>query len=399
VLRRSTFLGAFALLGCTSSSVPLPDGGGLDHDASTRDSAAESAAPVDATQPEASSVVDATLDAPDDVALVDAGAPDADGGGCAVGPFGEPTELSCAGLYSDWASKTVAPELHPFAPGVVLWSDSALKSRWVYLPPGTTINTSNMDEWVFPVGTKFFKEFRIPAGDSSTPIRIETRLLWKQGPGSWYRTTYRWSDDGETSAHELTTGQLNANGNGYEVPTQLECNSCHQGRLDGILGFEALALSLPSATGLTIGALADGGLLTNLPDAALSIPGDAVESAALGWMHMNCGAICHNRGNGLAAGTGFFMRLETAKLGSVAATDTYTTGWNKPATGFNIPDASATYLLHACDLAESAAYYRDSHRDDMMGTPPSTQMPPIDSHIVDDAGVASVAAWIMDNLP
>jgi hypothetical protein len=114
---------------------------------------------------------------------------------------------------------------------------------------------------------------------------------------------------------------------------------------------------------------------------------------------MNCGAICHNRGNGLAAGTGFFMRLETAKLGSVAATDTYTTGWNKVTQGFSIPDAATTYRFHACDLAESAAYYRDSHRDDMMGTPPSTQMPPIDSHIIDDAGVASVAAWIMEGCP
>jgi hypothetical protein len=390
-------LGAFAVAGCSQSAAPLSDEAGLDHDASVRDAASESAAPVDATTPEASA--DATLDALPDVGVVDAGAPDADAGGCAVGAFGEPTDLSCAGLYSDWASKTVAVDTHPFAPGVVLWSDSALKSRWVYLPPGKTIDTSNMDEWTFPVGTKFFKEFRLPVGDSSTPIRIETRLLWKRGPGSWYRTTYRWSDDGESSAPELTSGQLNADGNGYEVPTQLECNSCHQGRLDGILGFEALALSLPSASGLTMSALADGGLLSNLPEAGLSIPGDAVESQALGWLHMNCGTACHNRGTGLAAGTGFHMRLDVARLGSVAATDTSTTGWNVVTQGFFIPDASTTYRMHACDLASSAAYYRDSHRDDMIGTAPNTQMPPIDSHRVDDAGLSDLAAWIMEGCP
>jgi hypothetical protein len=396
LLRGAALLGSFALLGCDQSVAALLDEGGLHHDASVRDSAGESS-PTDATGSDAST--DATLDVrPDVAAVVDAGAPDASESVCSLGTFGQALDLRCAGLYSDWASKTVAPDMHPFAPGVVLWSDSALKSRWVYLPPGQTIDTSNMNEWTFPVGTKFFKEFRIPVGDASTPIRIETRLLWKQGAGNWYKTTYRWSDDGETSAQELTTGQLNANGNGYEVPTQLECNTCHQGRVDKILGFEALALSLPSATGFTMGALADGGLLTHLPDASLSIPGDAVESAALGWMHMNCGVACHNQGSGLAHGTGFYMRLDVAELGSVAATDTYTSGWNKLATGFTIPDASATYLLHACDLAESAAYYRDSHRDDMTpGT--SVQMPPIDSHIVDDAGLSAVAAWIMEGCP
>ena len=46
-----------------------------------------------------------------------------------------------------------------YAPKFQLWSDSATKKRWIYLPPGSQIDTSDMDFWKFPVGTKVWKEF------------------------------------------------------------------------------------------------------------------------------------------------------------------------------------------------------------------------------------------------
>ena len=254
---------------------------------------------------------------------VDAGPPlaDAFSGDCGAGPFGEPLDLSCTGLYSDFATKTVAAENEAFTPGLALWSDGAEKQRWIDLPPGTTIDTSNMDEWTFPVGTKFFKEFALPLGDASTVTRIETRMLWKTGPGSWYRTTYRWSDDGTTSATELTGGQLDAGGTGYEVPTQSDCNTCHNGRLDGVLGFEAVALGQPAAAGLTLAQLETRKLLSAPPTTAPRVPGDATQATAIGWLHMNCGTSCHNAGNGLAAATGFHMRLDVDTLTTLQTTD------------------------------------------------------------------------------
>jgi hypothetical protein len=315
-------------------------------------------------------------------------------GGCALGAYGEAVELQCAGLYSDWPTKTVSPENKAFVPGLQLWSDGAEKNRWVYLPPGQKIDTSNMDEWMFPVGTKLWKEFRLPIGAATTLTRIETRLLWKKAVGTWYRTTYRWSADGETSAKELTSGELDANGNGYEVPAQIECNTCHNGRADGVLGFEALGLSLPSASLVTIATLESDDLLTAPPTSALTVPGDAVQAAALGWLHVNCGTACHNRGSGDALGSGFFTRLDVATLGSVEATDTYTTGWNVQTKAYEIPDASTSYRLHSCDPGGSASYYRTSRRDGVDGTPYGTQMPKIDTHKVDEAGVAELGAWI-----
>ena len=51
-----------------------------------------------------------------------------------------------------------------FTPTWRLWTDGAVKRRWVSLPPGGTIDTSDPDRWVFPVGTRFFKEFAAPDG-------------------------------------------------------------------------------------------------------------------------------------------------------------------------------------------------------------------------------------------
>src|SRR5437016_2932757 len=71
----------------------------------------------------------------------------------APAPYARPvyTLLSKAGLYSDPASKTLASDLVYFAPTHVLWSDGAHKRRWIRLPPGTRIDTSDMDHWVPPV--------------------------------------------------------------------------------------------------------------------------------------------------------------------------------------------------------------------------------------------------------
>ena len=116
----------------------------------------------------------------------------ADGGDCGFGPSGEALDLRCTGLYADWTAKKVSATALPYDPGLHLWSDGANKLRWIQLPPGTKIDTSLMDNWLFPVGTKIWKEF------STGAKRIETRLLWKSDAG-WYATTYRWSAD-ESSA-------------------------------------------------------------------------------------------------------------------------------------------------------------------------------------------------------
>jgi len=310
---------------------------------------------------------------------------------CPLGPGDESTELRCTGLYADWDTKTLAPGVRPYDPGLHLWSDGAVKTRWIYLPPGTQIDTSNMDEWSFPYGTKLWKEFVVGG------VRLETRMLWKRPAdqiGGWYLTTYRWSPDG-ARADELLTGELDADGNGYEIPSQSLCAQCHGGRRDQVMGFEAVSLSSPAAGGLTMTALVAGGLLTAPPASPLTIPGDGATSAALGYLHANCGIACHNPGAGAASTTGFFMRLDVATLGSVQSTGAWRTGMNA-ASYFTLPGVGQTKIFVPCSPDASVAYYRMSVRDGVDGVFVGSQMPPIATHQIDPTGLAIVAAWLTD---
>lgn len=68
-----------------------------------------------------------------------------------------PRLLSEPGLYAKGSLEPVA-SARPYAPQYPLWSDGAAKARWVLLPPGARIDTTNPDAWAFPVGTRFWKE-------------------------------------------------------------------------------------------------------------------------------------------------------------------------------------------------------------------------------------------------
>jgi hypothetical protein len=369
------------------------------------DARAETGTPTDATGAndaaapgDGAAAVDATTSA--DAGLADGSGGDASDGvagdamaDCDFGDAGESIELRCTGLYSDWASKTVSADLQEYDPGLHLWSDGAVKTRWIYLPPGADggrapIDTSDMDEWTFPIGTKVWKEFVLGGK------RVETRLIWKQADNLWYLTTYLWSPDGESSATELTTGELDADGHGYEVPTQSACPQCHNGRLDKVLGFEAVALSSAGATPVTLQTLAASGWITEPPEAGIVIPGNTTDVAALGYLHANCGIACHNRGSGAAEGTGFFMRLEVADMATVQATDTWQTGVGH-LSFFTPPGATSPLMILAPgDAGASCVYYRMSTRTGVDDAAVGIQMPPIDTHKVDEAGVSIIQQWI-----
>jgi hypothetical protein len=296
-----------------------------------------------------------------------------------------PARLGCSGLYDDWPARHVAPANAAYDPGFHLWSDGADKSRWIRLPEGTHIDTSNMDEWTFPVGTKVWKEFRL----SGAPV--ETRLLWKRGVADWVYATYAWTHDG-SDATRLDGGATNVFGTTYEIPARDACVTCHAGRIDRVLGFEAVSLASPRATGLTLSALVARGLVTSAPSRPLAVPGAGTPAeGALSWLHANCGTACHNRSPEAFAGvTGLFMRLDVATLGSVQATDAWQTAVGQPSGFQPSPDAGFSRIAPG-DVAHSAIPFRDGTRDDQGQ---SFQMPPIDTHLVDTADVAAVKAWI-----
>src|SRR5512143_3104601 len=85
-----------------------------------------------------------------DAPLPDARPPDA----APPPPDANPASIRFAGLYSDFAARTVDPRLRAYEPRYTLWADGLVKRRFLDLPAGAKIDTSDMDHWDFPVGTR-----------------------------------------------------------------------------------------------------------------------------------------------------------------------------------------------------------------------------------------------------
>jgi len=311
------------------------------------------------------------------------------------GHFGH---LGCTGLYANWSNRTLAEDVRAYTPGYVLWSDQAEKNRWILIPPDTQIDTGGeghagtMDDWVFPVGTKAWKQFRFGSRV------VETRLLWKRQEG-WFVATYLWSED-QSSALEYTedAGLLvegaDPDGPSYEVPPATACAQCHNGSADTLLGFEAISLASQDAQGLTLDELVQAQLLTQNPDRAYEIPGDPDAEASLGWLHMNCGASCHNARQQPYPWQ-LQMRLNVSELTAVEDTAVWRTAVGRTST-YRPSPLCGDLLWKRITPGNpdcSTVPYRVSVRDEYPG-PYLNQMPPALSHRVPVAELDTLRRWI-----
>ncbi|MEZ4751085.1 MAG: hypothetical protein R3B54_10825 [Bdellovibrionota bacterium] len=168
---------------------------------------------------------------------------------CGGAALGQSQRLSETGLYSNMTTKEVSLENRFYDPQYPLWTDGALKKRWIYLPPAQPILTqgaeADINHWVFPVGTKIWKEFAFET--ESGMRRVETRLIEKLPSGQWEFGTYVW-DEAETDAVLApVSGLANhfpiAPGVSYDIPSRANCLTCHRRGGDPVLGFDALQLS------------------------------------------------------------------------------------------------------------------------------------------------------------
>ena len=203
-----------------------------------------------------------------------------------------------------------------YQPQYPLYSEGASKRRWIYLPPGTKIDSTNPDEWVFPLGTILWKEFSV--GN----LKIETRQLRKIkegfGPESWEFSVYIWrSDQSDAELFNVTTDNMNMVparfaisqvSTTYSLIPNAACLTCHRGTKDVALGFNYLQLSDPNKNTWLKGR--DSLWLTTLWLRADSIAGSALDQDTIGYLQSNC-ATCHNP-RGAAANSGNFQHLSTA---------------------------------------------------------------------------------------
>jgi hypothetical protein len=288
-----------------------------------------------------------------------------------------PATLSETGLYAELSSRRLAPGVREFSPNHALWTDAALKRRYVQLPDGCPIDTADMDHWVLPVGARLWKDFSVGGK------LLETRFIARYGPGpkDFILAAYAWREDG-SDADYVVYGQPKAQGTLHDIPAAKTCKTCHSYLPEQALGFSALQLN-HEKPGVTLRMLAqEGRLTTELPE-GLAVPGDAVESAALGYLHANCGN-CHNP-QGVEFNNPFDLRLSVKDV-SVSGTGAYRTGLGMPVEKFVTPGVT---LRIAPGNPQGSCVY---HRMTIRGT--QEQMPPTGSRVTDSEGLAVVAAWI-----
>jgi hypothetical protein len=310
----------------------------------------------------------ATIDA---AAIADAAAVDAD--------LLRPDRLEDTGLYADFAGGVLADGVRGYTTEHVLWADGATKQRWIWLPPGSTIDTSDMDYWVYPEGTKVWKEF------TRDGVRVETRYLSKLPGGGWYAMAYAWNPAQDATA-AVPAGATDALGTAHDIPKEGDCGKCHDRGPDWVLGFSAIQLDHTLA-GVTLDTLVSESLLSDPPDGTapfFTIPGDPTTAQALGYLHANCGG-CHNPRGDVRDVVPLELRLEVARLDDVSNTPTYQTAVDQDTA--LTPMGGLTKLVASGDPSMSIVHDRMSRRD-------MRQMPPLASSDVDAAALAIIDAWI-----
>jgi hypothetical protein len=309
-----------------------------------------------------------------------------------------PRLLSQTGLYS--APGVVDARHLAYAPQYPLWTDGAAKARWLHLPAGAVIDGRDEDGWVFPVGTKAWKEFAFQGR------KVETRLLWKTGPKTWIFASYAWSADqsdavlvpdaGLPEAAEVAPGVR------HGIPSRSDCRNCHGQERVEVLGFTALQLSPDRDPGAIHGEPLGPGMVTlrdlvarrllrgaraDLLSRPPRIQADtAATRAALGYLAANCAA-CH-RPDRPIPGLDLDFR-HTSRIAREADEPGLRTTRLRPSL-YQAAGTDTNPRLQPGDPGRSTLLHRLASRR------PTSQMPPLGSALVDQEAVSRLGRWIAD---
>ena len=159
-----------------------------------------------------------------------------------------PRKLSETGLFVSTKDHKPDPGLIPYSVNSPLWSDGALKERFIALPGEGKIDFTHNRGWGFPEGTVLVKTFSLEL-ESRKPAsrkRIETRLLTKQQK-EWVGYSYIWNDEQtdadlvEAAGRDKRFTIRNAKAGSsrqqtWHYPSRTECMVCHSRAANFVLG-------------------------------------------------------------------------------------------------------------------------------------------------------------------
>jgi hypothetical protein len=314
------------------------------------------------------------------------------------GAFPFPAVLSATGAFSNLGTLAPSTGLIPYTVNSPLWSDAAIKTRWMAVPNDGPPYTSDeqisfvpVGEWAFPNGTVFVKHFELTVNEiTGATKRLETRFLVRNADGTVYGVTYKWRDD--NSDADLLPGALNEDINiitstgatrvqTWSYPSRSQCLFCHNAAPGYVLGVKTHQsngdFTYPE-TGRTdnqVRTFAHLGLLNPAPNeadiptflksVAVTDTSATVQHRMRSWIDANC-SHCHRPGG---PGPGYDGRLYT------------------PLESQNLINNYVRFR----DTANSELYQRDNALD-------GTKMPPLAKNLVHEAAMANLRQWIASPL-
>jgi hypothetical protein len=315
-----------------------------------------------------------------------------------AGEFAFPAVLSATGAFSDLATATPSSGIIPFQVNSPLWSDGAIKRRWLAVPndgpPYTAdeqIAFAPTGEWSFPNGTVFIKEFDLTINEATGERkRLETRFLVRDAAGAVYGVTYKWRAD--NSDADLLPGGLDeditiTNSSGqtrvqkWTYPSRSDCLYCHNQPANYVLGVKTHQLNgdftYPSTgrtdnqlrtfihLGLLNPAPREDDISTYLKSTSINNTTAPVQYRMRSWIDSNCSQ-CHRPG-------GFCP--------------SYDARFYTPLDQQNLIDNFVKFR----DLTGSELY----QRDDSLGR---IKMPPLAKNVVHEVAMANLRQWIASPL-
>ena len=318
-----------------------------------------------------------------------------------------PALLSQTGAFKNLNTLTPEDGIIPYTVNAKLWSDGAIKKRWIAIPNDGTHNTAaekisfnERSEWAFPEGTVIIKHFELPIDKRNPSLtkKLETRFIILKKGGGVYGVTYKWNAAG-TDATLLTSGDLanydviqedgSSRTQSWEFPSREQCLTCHNNNAGDVLGIKTHQLngelSYP-LSGKTANQLASWGHIglfdNNFDENKINTYPKSVdindESASLelrvrSYIDANC-SFCH-RPNGVNAN--FDTRFNT----SLAGTNLI----NGELQGsYGVPGAA---VIKPRDVAKSIFHTRDNSVGE-------DRMPPIAKNLVDEDYIQVLTDWI-----
>jgi len=283
-----------------------------------------------------------------------------------------------------------------------LFSDYAEKSRFVWMPEGTSANYKSDEVFDFPIGTVLIKTFYYnhDAREKSKGKRnIETRLLVKR-TDKWDAIDYTWNEE-QTEAYLDIVGDIKevawinhigeAMNVDYIIPNKNQCKGCHYNK--GILEpIGPKGRNLNKEYAYTDGQMnqlkkwSSVGFLKGYDEtkehpsvAQWENPNSgSLHERAMGYLDINCGH-CHNP-NGPANTTGLNLVAD--------APQNMALGIYKSSVAAGQGTGGRKYNIVPGQPDQSILTYR------MASTDPGAMMPELGRRMVHQEGVELIREWI-----